>query len=365
MSENRFYPLTIKHVKPETDNAICVSFDIPESLTDTFAFNQGQFLTLSTKIDGEEVRRAYSICSGVDDGSLRVGIKRVEGGVFSNHANDYFRPGVVVNILPPQGSFFTELRADNQKRYMCLAVGSGITPVLSITKSILSREPDSFVTILYGNRQTSQMMFKEELCFLKNRYLERLQIVHIMSAEDQGSDLLDGRIDNKRGYALQKSGLIDIKNTDDVFICGPESMMSEVSHGFRAEGLSEEKIHYELFGSSANYAQTSLKKAKERLDKFGDDKDSKVVLRADGRTINFVLSTVGENILDAGLRNGMELPYSCKAGVCSTCKAKLVKGTVEMDINHGLEPSEIEAGYILTCQSHPTSDEVTVDFDQR
>lgn len=365
MSDTRFYPLTISAVTPETKTAICISFNVPAKLKETFAFTQGQFLTLSAIIDGKEVRRAYSICSGVDDGVLKVGIKRVDGGVFSNYANDNFKPGTQVNVLPPQGSFFTELNSENQKRYMCLAVGSGITPILSITKSILSSEPKSFVTLLYGNRQTSQMMFKEELSFLKNRYLERLQLIHIMSMEDQGTDLLAGRIDNKKGYKLQKSGLINIKNTDDVFICGPESMMSEVSHGFRQEGLSDDSIHYELFGSSADDAQEALKKAKARREKFGDDKASKISLRADGRMITFPLSTVGENILDAGMRNGIELPYSCKAGVCSTCKAKLVKGTVDMDISHGLELHEIEAGYILTCQSHPTSDEVEVDFDKR
>jgi len=365
MSATRFYPLKISDVRPETDTAVCISFEVPAELKDTFAFTQGQFLTLSATINGKEVRRAYSICSGVDDGVLKVGIKCVEGGVFSNYANDNFKVGVEVDVLPPQGTFFTKLDSQHEKRYMCLAVGSGITPILSITKSILSREPKSFVTVLYGNRQTSQMMFKEELSFLKNRYLDRLQIIHIMSREDQGSDLLGGRIDNTKGYKLQKSGLINIKNTDDVFICGPESMMSQVSHGFRLEGLSEDCIHYELFGSSADDAQAALQKAKARREKFGDAKASKINLRADGRMISFPLSTVGENILDAGMRNGMELPYSCKAGVCSTCKAKLVKGTVDMDISHGLEPHEVEAGFILTCQAHPTSDEVEVDFDKR
>lgn len=365
MSATTFYPLKIKSVRPETDNAICVSFAIPDTLKETFKFIQGQFLTLSAKINGAEVRRAYSICSGVDDGELQVGIKRVDDGLFSNYANDTFKKGVVVDVLPPQGSFYTELNEENQKRYMCISVGSGITPVLSIAKSVLSREPNSFVTIIYGNRQTSQMMFKEELSFLKNRYLERLQIIHIMSAEDQGSDLLSGRIDNKKGYLLQKHGLIDIKNTDEAFICGPESMMSEVSKGFRLEGLPEDVIHYELFGSSSDDAKEALKRADERRKKFGDEKQSTIKLKADGRIISFPLATAGENILDAGMRNGLELPYSCKAGVCSTCKAKVVKGTVEMDISHGLEAHEIEAGYILTCQAHPTSDDVEVDFDQR
>jgi ring-1,2-phenylacetyl-CoA epoxidase subunit PaaE len=186
-----------------------------------------------------------------------------------------------------------------------------------------------------------------------------------MSQEDQGSDLLLGRIDNKKGYELQKHRLIDIANTDDAFICGPESLMSEVSRGFRHEGLKTEQIHYELFSSSSEDSEKVLKKAKERVETYGEDKTSNVTLVADGRSIKIKLATVGENILDAGRDNGMELPYSCKAGVCSTCKAKLIKGKVDMDISHGLEPHEIAEGYILTCQAHPISDDVEVDFDQR
>jgi ring-1,2-phenylacetyl-CoA epoxidase subunit PaaE len=208
-------------------------------------------------------------------------------------------------------------------------------------------------------------MFKEELSFLKNRYLDRLHWVNIMSKEDQGADLLSGRIDNKKGYMLQKQKLIDINNTDDAFICGPESMMSEVSRGFRIEGLKEEQIHYELFASSSEDSEARLKKAQQRVHEYGEEKTSAVTVKADGRAIEFDLATVGENILDAGMRNGMELPYSCKAGVCSTCKAKLVEGQVDMDISHGLEQEEIDAGYVLCCQAHPITDKVVVDFDQR
>ncbi|UAA37441.1 phenylacetate-CoA oxygenase/reductase subunit PaaK [Paraneptunicella aestuarii] len=365
MSDTQFYPLTIQKVEPETDSAICVSFQIPDQHKDTFRFIQGQFLTLKATINGEEIRRAYSICSGVNDDTLRVAIKRVNGGKFSNYANDTFKAGDVVEVMPPQGEFNTELSADNEKRYMCIAVGSGITPILSIVKSILDVEPNSEVTLIYGNQQTSSIMFREELNFLKNQYLTRFQWINVMSQEDQGSDLLYGRINNKRGYLLQKHKLIDIKNMDDVFICGPESMMSEVSRGFRIEGLREDQIHYELFSSSSEDAQQALAKAKERVKNYGEDKTSKITLTSDGRTISFELATVGENILDAGIDNGMVLPYSCKGGVCSTCKAKLVKGKVDMDITHGLEQHEIDDGYILTCQAHPVSDEVVVDFDQR
>ncbi len=365
MSDTNFYSLKIADIQQETDSAICVSFSVPEDMASTFSFVQGQFLTLQATINKEQVRRSYSICSGINDGTLRVAIKRVEGGLFSNYANDTFKVGDSIDVMPPQGTFYTELDKSNAKRYMCIAVGSGITPILSIVKSILSTEPNSHVTLLYGNKRTATMMFKEELGFLKNRYLERLHWVNVMSSEDQGTDLLKGRIDNKRGYLLQKNKVIDISSTDDTFICGPEAMMSEVSRGFRIEGLRDEQIHYELFASSSEDAQLRLDKARQRVKEFGETKTSKVTVVADGRSIEFDLAAVGENILDAGMENGMELPYSCKAGVCSTCKAKVISGEVDMDITHGLEPEEIAEGFILTCQAHPVSDEVTVDFDQR
>ncbi len=365
MSDIEFYPLTIAELCPETDTAVCVTFAVPGELAEKFRFIQGQFLTLKVGIDGEDVRRSYSICSGVNDGQLRVGIKRVKGGKFSNYANDHFAVGEQVEVMPPQGNFYTELKPDQQKNYMCLAVGSGITPIISILKTILHEEPRATVTLIYGNRRSNSVMFKDELSFVKNRYLDRFQWINIMDQEDQGSDLLNGRIDNKKGAALQKHKLIDISKVDDAFICGPEAMMSEVSRGFRASGLDDAHIHYELFASSAEDSEAVLQKAQQRKEAYGEEKTSKVTVIADGRSLDFNLATVGENILDAGISNGMELPYSCKAGVCSTCKCKLVKGEVDMDLKHGLEPREIENGYILSCQAHPISDEVVVDFDQR
>ncbi|MBE0490414.1 MAG: phenylacetic acid degradation protein, partial [Halomonas sp.] len=251
MSDTNFYTLRIADVQPETDTAIRVTFDIPEELKETFNFIQGQFLTLRARIEGEEVRRSYSICSGVNDGYLRVGIKRVKNGLFSNFANDHFKRGMEIDVMPPQGNFYTRLDPENAKRYMCIAAGSGITPILSIIKSVLDTEPESRVTLIYGNRRSNSVMFKDELSFVKNRHLDRFQWINIMNYEDQGADLFNGIIDNKKGYALQKSGLIDIRNTDEAFICGPEAMMAEVSHGFRLEGLSNEQIHYELFANAA------------------------------------------------------------------------------------------------------------------
>ncbi len=365
MADLQFHTLTLADVHPETDTAICATFAVPDELKQTFAFTQGQFLTVRADIEGEDVRRSYSICSGVEDGHMRVGIKRVRDGKFSNFANDHFKVGMPIDVMPPQGNFFTQLSPKNEKNYMCIAAGSGITPILSIIKSILAVEPKSKVTLVYGNRRSTSVMFKEDLGFIKNRYMDRFSWVNIMDFEDQGSDLLNGVIDNNKGTALHKSKLINILTTDDVFICGPEAMMSEVSRGFRASGFDDSRIHYELFANSSEDSEKILQKSQERIAAYGEEKTSKVTVKADGRAISFDLATVGKNILDAGIHNGLDLPYACKAGVCSTCKAKLVKGKVDMDLTHGLEAHEIEAGYILTCQAHPISDDVEVDFDLR
>lgn len=365
MSDTNFYSLKIADVQPETDTAVCITFAVPTELKEKFKFIQGQFLTLRAQIDGEDVRRSYSICSGVNDGHLRVGIKRVKGGKFSNYANDHFKPGTSVEVMPPQGSFYTEVKPGQKKNYMCISAGSGITPMISIIKTVLDTEEESRVTLIYGNRRSNSVMFKDELNFIKNRYLNRFQWINIMNYEDQGADLLNGRIDNAKGYALQKAGLINIKEVDEAFICGPEAMMSEVSRGFRIEGLREDQIHYELFSSSSADSKEALERAAARVEQYGEQKTSKVTLIADGRSVSFDLAAVGENILDAGMDAGMDLPYSCKGGVCSTCKCKLVKGEVEMDISHGLQPQDIEAGFVLSCQAHPISDEVILDFDVR
>jgi ring-1,2-phenylacetyl-CoA epoxidase subunit PaaE len=362
---NQYYPLVIKDIRPETDEAVCITFEVAENLKYTFDFIQGQFLTLKANIDGEDVSRSYSICSGVYDESLQVAIKRVKGGKFSNFANDVLKAGDEILVMPPQGSFYSKLDVSQHKNYMCIAAGSGITPVISIIKTILQAEPQSRVTLIYGNRRSNTVMFRDSLSFIKNRYLTRFQWINIMDEEDQGSDLLNGHIDNKKGAALQQAHQIDIYSTDEAFICGPEAMMSEVSRGFRASGMKDENIHYELFSSSLADAEKVLQKSQQRKQQYGEEKTSKVTIVADGRRLSFDLAAVGENILDAGQHHGMELPHSCKAGVCSTCKAKLIKGKVDMDITHGLEPREVEQGYILTCQAHPVSAEVEIDFDQR
>lgn len=358
-----FYSLPVVEVRRETDSAVCLTFEVPEELQSVFSFIQGQHLTLRATIDGSEVRRSYSICSGVDDIALRVGIKNIEEGVFSTFANTKLKPGDHIDVMPPQGKFYTTLDKNQQKNYMCICAGSGITPVLSIIKSILSREPDSFVTLLYGNRNSSTIMFKEEIAFLKNRYMSRFNWLNILSREQQDAEILFGRLDNRKGGELNSKGLIDIANTNEFFLCGPESMISEVSRGLRAFGVPEENIHYELFFASAEDARIAVEKHHARAERY-KGQVSQVELTVAGRTLQFELTADGENILDGALRSGADLPFSCKSGVCATCKARILEGEVEMDLNHSLSPTELREGLILTCQAHPVSKQVKVDFDQ-
>jgi ring-1,2-phenylacetyl-CoA epoxidase subunit PaaE len=363
MAATDFYPLTVSAVEPETEDAIKVSFDVPAALREVFNYRQGQYLTLQAQVGDDTVRRSYSICSGINDPAMQVAIKRVDGGVFSNFANDTLGPGDTLDVMPPQGNFFTELDGEAQRNYLFIAAGSGITPVVSNIKSILEEEPQSRVTLLFGNQRTRSIMFRETLSFLKNRFMSRFHWVNILSREDQGADVLNGRLNNRKGGELNRQ-LISLGNYDEYFICGPESMISEVSRGLRSVGVAEEHIHYELFASSAEDARAVVEKHHARALEYGG-KLSRVTVVVDGRGSEFELSADGENVLDAGLNYGLDLPYSCKGGVCSTCKAKLVEGQVDMDITHGLEPGEQDAGFILTCQAHPISERVVVDFDQK
>jgi len=358
----QFHPLEIKNLYRETDSAVVIEFAVPTELIETFSFIQGQYLTLKQQIDGAEVRRSYSICAGLDDEQLRVAIKHVDGGVFSTWANEQLKAGDSLDVMPARGDFFTTIDPAHKKHYLCICAGSGITPVLSIIKTLLAREPDSTVTLLYGNQRTATMMFRHELAFLKNANLQRFHWINIFSREPQEVDLLSGHIDNRKGGALNQR-LINIRGYDEFFLCGPEAMISEVSRGLRGEGVAEQNIHFELFAASAENARKAIERHHARAREY-KGQVSEVSVLSGGREYRFELSTDGENILDAGLRNGIDLPFSCKGGVCATCKARLIEGDVDMDLNQALRPEEIKSGYILTCQSHPISEKVVVDFDQ-
>ncbi|MFD1626973.1 1,2-phenylacetyl-CoA epoxidase subunit PaaE [Azospirillum griseum] len=357
MSTPSFHALTIGECRRETADTVSLRFDVPPELADRYRFAHGQHLTLKTSIGGEEVRRSYSICSGVDEGELRVAIKRVEGGVFSNHANDALAAGMSLEVMTPMGRFTTPLDPAAAKTYVAFAAGSGITPILSILKTVLAREPRSQFLLIYGNRTVSSIIFREELEDLKNRYIGRLAIHHLLSREPEEAGLLSGRI----GADLVRelcSGPIDAASVDAVFLCGPQAMVEEVRDTLTAAGTPAERIHLELFGTSAPRRASAAPASV-------DDpvEGATIAILQDGKRREFTLAYDGDTILDAAHRHGADLPYSCKSGVCCTCRAKVREGKVAMAENYSLEPWEVEAGYVLTCQSRPLTDRVVIDFD--
>lgn len=358
-----YHSLTVKEVSAETDQAVCLSFDVPDNLRSTFAFEPGQYLTLRATVDGEAVSRSYSICVPPGHDTLQVAVKRVEGGLFSNYVNEQIKAGSTLEVMPPQGHFSIPLDPDSARRYLFIAAGSGITPVMSNMQAVLEVESQSTVTLIYGNQRTGSMMFRDKLAFLKNKYMERFNWINILSRETQEAPIFNGRINNRKGAELNEK-LIDLTSFDTFLLCGPESMISEVSRGLKGLGIPENAILYELFGSSAEDAEARVARHHARSEAYGG-KICDVTVVADGRTTELKIAADGENLLDAGINQGLDLPYACKGGVCSTCKALLVEGQVEMDIQRGLTQAEIDAGMILTCQAHPISERVVVDFDKR
>lgn len=356
---NHFHSLTIKQVRPETRDAVSIAFDVPADLQDQFRFTQGQYLVMRTQMGGEEVRRSYSICSGVDEGELRVAIKRVPGGRFSAFANEQLKAGQQLEVMVPSGSFFVELDPARQGNYLAVAAGSGITPILSIITTTLEREPNSRFTLLYGNRSSSGALFRDKLEDLKNRYLNRLNLIFVFSREQQDIDLYNGRIDaDKCGQLFSR--WMDVKTLDAAFICGPQAMTETVRDSLKGNGMAADRIHFELFSAAGNESKREAREAARQV----DSAVSQVTVISDGRALAFDLPRNTVSVLDAGNAIGAELPYSCKAGVCSTCKCKVIEGEVEMDSNHALEDYEVAAGYVLSCQTFPISDKVVLDFDQ-
>ncbi len=351
-----FHTLKVKAVKKETTDCVSVSFSIPEGLQKEFVFEQGQNITLKKNINGEELRRSYSICSAPFENELKVAVKKVEGGKFSTFANDILKAGDELEVLPPTGKFNTKLKTENQKYYLAFAAGSGITPILSIIKTTLQTEPQSSFTLVFGNRSRSSIIFFEELEGLKNNYLQRFNFINVLSREKTDATINYGRINNDKLIELSK--LINYKNIDEHFICGPEEMIFCVKDFLEKQGIDKKKIHFELFGSPGKKTVGKIQLAVN-----SKTPKSKITLTLDGRSFDFDLGFNSDTILDAALKQGADLPFACKGGVCCTCKAKLIEGKVEMEVNWGLEQEEVEQGFILTCQSHPTTERVVVDFD--
>jgi ring-1,2-phenylacetyl-CoA epoxidase subunit PaaE len=353
-----FHSLPIKKIQKETADCVSVEFDIPESLKESFQFKQGQSLTMRATINGEEVRRTYSICSSPLDKELRVAIKKVDGGLFSTFANEQLKKSDILEVMQPIGKFYVELNSINKKTYLGIAAGSGITPLLSIIKATLRTEPESTFTLVYGNKSRSSIIFFEELEGLKNNYLQRFNFINILSRERTDAAINFGRINAAKLNELEK--LIDYTSFDDAFICGPEEMIFTVKDYLEAKAIDKKKIHFELFTTPGQ------KKPEARSKEPGVESGpkSKITVKLDGRSFDFDLSLNSDiTILDAALKQGADLPFACKGGVCCTCKARLLEGEVSMDVHWGLEDEEVEQGYILTCQSHPKTEKVVVDFD--
>jgi len=352
-----FHPLTIAEITPLTDDSVTLTFDVPDGLREDYSFTQGQHLTLRTDLAGDDVRRNYSICSAVASGVLRIAVKRLPGGAFSEHALARLRVGDVLDVMTPSGRFFTELDPVNAKHYVCIAAGSGITPVLSIVATTLEVEPRSRVTLIYANRTQKSVMFLEEIEDLKDRYRERLHLIHVLTREPQDAELFSGRLDVDR-MARMLDAIVPPDTVDDWFLCGPFEMVGSLRKLLISEGVSKKAIHAEVF-----HIETSppVRRTAPAQDAAATGAD--VTITLDGRRSSFTLNTDGPPVLEAALLVRADAPFACKGGVCGTCRAKVLEGTVEMDTNWALEPEEIERGYVLTCQSHPTSDTLVLDYD--
>jgi len=360
-----FHPLKVRAIEPDTDEAVIVSFDVPPALREVFAFNQGQYLTLRTAVDGQDLRRSYSICAGIDDGELRVGVRKVAGGVFSNWINQHLKPGDAVQVMPPQGRFWVPLDVQAKRHYLGVAGGSGITPILSIMKTVLSREPLSRFTLLYANRAAKSTMFKEEIEDLKNRHMARLVLHHVFSGEETELPLNSGVMDRaKLGGFLAR--LVPAAGIDHVFVCGPYQMNDEAEAALLAAGVAEERIHIERFGVAPSAAAAGQAAgAVEHEAKPGDAERARIVIIRDGLKREFDFAKDDPSILDAASTAGLEVPFSCTSGVCGTCRARLVEGQVRMTRNFALDKAEVAAGFVLTCQSHPLTERVVLSFDDR
>jgi ring-1,2-phenylacetyl-CoA epoxidase subunit PaaE len=355
----RFHRLRIADLKRETRDAVSIAFDVPAEMRDLYAFAPGQYLTLRTMLEDEEVRRSYSICSGPDDGELRIAVKQVDGGAFSTWANTSLHAGDEMDVMTPTGRFGVAHVAEEARIHVGFAAGSGITPILSIARGILAREKRSQFFLFYGNRSGGEMLFREQLEELKDRFLGRLSVFHVLSKEEQDIPILNGRLDGEKVRVLLRH-IIPAEQVDHIFVCGPTGMSDDIDATLREMGVPEERVHIERFVSALG-GKPRPKVAPSTAEVETAHRTASLIVDGNRRDVKVA---EGEAILDAALRAGLDLPYACKGGMCSTCRAKVVEGTVEMEVNYSLEPWETKAGFVLTCQSHPTSEHVVIDYDQ-
>lgn len=354
----RFQQLRVTNVEKTIRDAVVVTLE-PMDGGDV-PFIQGQYLTFRRDFDGAELRRSYSICSGRGEGLLQVGIKKVDGGAFSTWANEELAPGMVLEAMAPMGSFHTPIEPERAKAYLGFAGGSGITPVLSIIKTVLAEEPRSRFTLVYANRGVNTIMFREVLEDLKNQHMGRFNVIHVLESDAQDIELFQGRVDAEKCAALFRSW-VDVRSVDVAFICGPEPMMLAIAGALRTHGLSDDQIRFELFASAQ--PGRAPQRARPNGGTARGANATRATVTLDGASRSFEMDK-GSSVLEAALANALDAPFACKAGVCSTCKCKVIAGEVEMVANHALEDYEVARGYVLSCQSYPVTDEVVVDYDQ-
>ena len=353
-----FHNIPIKEIKKETAECVSILFEIPESLSSIFSFSEGQNVTIRKEINGQEVRRSYSICNAPYEKLVKVAVKKIDGGLFSTFANEELSVYDSLELLPPSGKFSAHFSAAQQPNYLAIAAGSGITPILSIIKHTLYNQPASKFTLVYGSKNRQSIIFFEELESIKNKYMDRFTFINVLSREKRDADLFHGRINEEKLTQLGK--LLDYRRFDSAYLCGPSSMIFSAAAFLENAGLQKSHIHYELFTTpGVTKTITSIEPPSSSV----HTPTSNVTIKLDGRTFSFELSNKGNNILDAALQQGADLPYACKGGVCCTCRAKLVEGEVSMDVNYALEEDEVKNGFILTCQSHPITEKVVIDFD--
>ena len=350
-----FYPLIVKEVRRETKDAVSVAFELSKEQQSVFKYTPGQYLTLRATINGEEVRRSYSICAAPYEGELRVAIKEIEGGKFSTYANRSLKAGDTLESMAPMGNFAWK-HEGSAAHVVGWAAGSGITPIAAIAKSVLNSDNESTFTLFYGNKTSNSIIFKDELEDLKNTYVDRFEVHHVLSREDQGSDYTSGRLDADKVSAYNGK-FFDATTTTGHFLCGPLGMIEGVSGVLESLGTAKAKIHFELFNTAGAIEEAKAKSSAKA------SANAKVTVVLDGEETHFEMGPK-DYVLDAALDAGADVPYACKGAVCCTCRAKVLKGTAEMVMNYALVDDEVKDGYVLTCQTHATSDELVVSFDE-
>ena len=354
-STGAFYPLVVKEVRRETKDAVSVAFELNDEQRSVFRYTPGQYLTFRAAINGEEVRRSYSICAAPHEGELRVAIKEIEGGKFSTYANRTLKAGDTLESMAPAGNFAWK-HEGSAAHVVGWAAGSGITPISAIAKSVLNSDNESTFTLFYGNKNSNSIIFKDELEDLKNTYVDRFEVHHVLSREDQGSDYTSGRLDadKVKGY---NGKFFDVATTTGHFLCGPLGMIEGVSGVLESLGTAKPTIHFELFNTAGATAEAIAKSSSKA------SANAKVTVVLDGEETHFEMGPK-DYVIDAALDAGADVPYACKGAVCCTCRAKVLKGTAEMVMNYALVDDEVKDGYVLTCQTHATSDELVISFDE-